>query len=313
MIRLLTAASVVLCAACGSTPTTAAPPASPAATPAPNAEPDDQPITPPAGMRTYYVVLLRRGGAWTAEQTPEVAELGRGHMKHIAEMARAGHLIAAGPFLGQTDATDFAGIYIFDVKSLAEVKALTARDPAVAAGRFEPEYLIWMGAGGLRVNALTTAPTAAPAATKKPCEASEQRAFDFWIGDWSVTNPKGTIVGTNVISRAHKGCALIERWTSARGGTGSSTNYWDREKKKWVQLWVDGTGGVIHLEGNLVGAAMVLDGSYVEASGKRSRLRGTWTPNEDGSVRQLFEQSADGGKTWSVWFDGLYRRRGKSK
>jgi hypothetical protein len=26
-------------------------------------------------------------------------------------------------------------------------------------------------------------------------------------------------------------------------------------------------------------------------------------------VRQLFEESADGGKTWTLWFDGYYTRR----
>jgi hypothetical protein len=33
----------------------------------------------------------------------------------------------------------------------------------------------------------------------------------------------------------------------------------------------------------------------------------TWTPHPDGSVRQLWEQSTDEGKTWQVAFDGLYR------
>jgi len=30
---------------------------------------------------------------------------------------------------------------------------------------------------------------------------------------------------------------------------------------------------------------------------------------QDGTVRQLWEQSVDGGKTWSVAFDGLYTRK----
>jgi hypothetical protein len=35
----------------------------------------------------------------------------------------------------------------------------------------------------------------------------------------------------------------------------------------------------------------------------------TWTPNPDGTVRQLWEQSKDGGQAFTVLFDGLYRRR----
>jgi len=34
----------------------------------------------------------------------------------------------------------------------------------------------------------------------------------------------------------------------------------------------------------------------------------TWTPRADGTVRQLWETSADG-KTWSAIFDGLYSRK----
>jgi hypothetical protein len=34
----------------------------------------------------------------------------------------------------------------------------------------------------------------------------------------------------------------------------------------------------------------------------------TWTPNSDGSVRQLWEAADDKG-AWSVVFDGRYTRR----
>lgn len=34
-----------------------------------------------------------------------------------------------------------------------------------------------------------------------------------------------------------------------------------------------------------------------------------WTPLPDGRVRQLWASSADKGRTWSVAFDGTYRRR----
>ena len=34
----------------------------------------------------------------------------------------------------------------------------------------------------------------------------------------------------------------------------------------------------------------------------------TWTPANDGSVRQVWELSSDAGKTWTVLFDGRYVR-----
>ena len=34
----------------------------------------------------------------------------------------------------------------------------------------------------------------------------------------------------------------------------------------------------------------------------------TWTPNADGSVRQHWRTTKDGGKTWETAFDGKYVR-----
>ena len=53
---------------------------------------------------------------------------------------------------------------------------------------------------------------------------------------------------------------------------------------------------------------MVLEGELIGPQGGSQPFRGTWTPNGDGSVRQLFEISADSGATWSTWFDGRYVR-----
>ena len=41
-------------------------------------------------------------------------------------------------------------------------------------------------------------------------------------------------------------------------------------------------------------------------TGEKRPFRMTFTPRDDGSVRQFLEESTDGGKTWSVWFDGRY-------
>jgi hypothetical protein len=35
----------------------------------------------------------------------------------------------------------------------------------------------------------------------------------------------------------------------------------------------------------------------------------TWRETAPGEVRQLWEQTTDGGKTWTVSFDGRYRKR----
>jgi hypothetical protein len=67
------------------------------------------------------------------------------------------------------------------------------------------------------------------------------------------------------------------------------------------------------LAGSFANGAMVLEGRHEPdpKTGLVGRERITWTANADGSVRQLWESSKDDGATWSVAFDGLYRRRGK--
>ena len=53
---------------------------------------------------------------------------------------------------------------------------------------------------------------------------------------------------------------------------------------------------------------MVLEGEVRSADGSRTRHRITWTPDADGSVRQLWESTNDKGE-WTVAFDGRYTRR----
>ena len=59
-------------------------------------------------------------------------------------------------------------------------------------------------------------PASKPAPSQPPaCVASEFRQFDFWLGKWRVTGPKGNQVGTSEISRVSEGCAIREQWTSS--------------------------------------------------------------------------------------------------
>lgn len=121
---------------------------SPKCPPAPAAMPAAAP-TAPAGelkMRSYFLVLLRRGPAWTAEKTPETKALFEGHMANIEAMAKSGKLLIAGPMdADPADKTAVAGIFLFDVPTKDEVVALMKGDPAIAAQRLVPEILTWFG------------------------------------------------------------------------------------------------------------------------------------------------------------------------
>jgi hypothetical protein len=57
---------------------------------------------------------------------------------------------------------------------------------------------------------------------------------------------------------------------------------------------------------------MVLSGDRPQADGTVATDRITFTPNDDGSVRQHWETSTDG-KTWTTAFDGHYVRVGETE
>jgi hypothetical protein len=156
----------------------------------------------------------------------------------------------------------------------------------------------------------STASADAQAPPAAPCETGDRHAeFDFWVGEWDVYMPDGRQAGTNRIEKAERGCLLVEHWSGAGGVTGTSVNFYDPARALWRQLWVSVDGGLIEIEGGLRGGSMILEGFLIGPDGSRQTFRGAWTPNADGSVRQHFETSGDGGRTWETWFDGRYVRR----
>ena len=156
----------------------------------------------------------------------------------------------------------------------------------------------------------------APAKRPVPCSAAEHRQFDFWLGEWDVFDPSGKAVGQSRVESILNGCVIAEHWSSGGNppgaGDGKSFNQYNAQLGQWEQFWVDAQGTRLILNGNLVVGSMVLSGQQPKAdpkTGVAQRERITWTPNGDGSVRQLWESSGDDGKTWTVAFDGQYRRK----
>ena len=151
--------------------------------------------------------------------------------------------------------------------------------------------------------AVQAAPDARP-----PCrEDPRAREFDFWTGRFRVEDRDGNLLGENTITRAQEGCVLVEHWSGVRGGTGMSMNFYDPTRGQWRQVWVS-PGVLIEIAGGLAQGSMVLEGhAYYRATGEKRPFRGTWTPLADGAVRQFFEESADGGRSFAPWFEGFYR------
>ena len=145
-------------------------------------------------------------------------------------------------------------------------------------------------------------------AAPPPCDSPEHHQFDFWIGDWQVHRPDGALAGINRITREYGGCVIHERYATGKGYSGESLNVYDATRKTWHQSWVDNGGMLLLLDGGLRDGKMVMEGQTVGADGQATRHRITWTPNPDGSLRQLW-QSTDAKGDWTTAFDGKYTRK----
>jgi hypothetical protein len=156
---------------------------------------------------------------------------------------------------------------------------------------------------GLLMGSLAQTPPQPP----PRCDQPQHREFDFWVGEWEVTTPDGKPAGRNSITKEMDGCVIHEHWDGAGGMKGESFNIWDRQTRRWHQTWVNTAGNLLLLDGEFKDGAMRMTGPS-GAPGQRVMNRVTWTPDPDGSVRQLWEVSSDDGKSWKPVFDGRYRK-----
>lgn len=98
------------------------------------------------GMRKYVMAFLKRGPN-RSQDSVTAANLQRAHMENIGRMAKEGKLVLAGPFL---DDGELRGIYVFNVETIEEAKALTETDPAIKAGRLVMELHPWYGSAAVQ-------------------------------------------------------------------------------------------------------------------------------------------------------------------
>lgn len=145
------------------------------------------------------------------------------------------------------------------------------------------------------------------------CADAARHNFDFWIGDWTVSDSVGTTVyGTNLITSEEGGCLIHEHWVGSKGGSGQSLNFYDLDLKKWVQVWVGSGGENLRLEGALENGKMVFTGTSTGSNGGKVEHRAIWSKEPDGRVRQYWKQTSDGGKTWQFVIDGWYKLKPKA-
>jgi len=98
-------------------------------------------------MRSYVLVILKTGPS-KIPAGPERDAMFAGHFANIKRLADGGKLVLAGPFDG---VDGWRGMFIFDVKTVDEAKALTATDPVIKSGEMVAEYHAYYGSAALKL------------------------------------------------------------------------------------------------------------------------------------------------------------------
>ena len=190
-------------------------------------------------------------------------------------------------------------------------KALEQMD-ALASGGFnlpgyfedQPDY------DSIRQDARFIKALEAVRAARFPCEADERHhAFDFWIGEWTVT-VGGTFAGTNSIQPILGHCTLLEQWESAAGTSGKSYNYYDPGYDHWRQIWISDSGNFIEFTGVARDGGIFYTAETINpADGTTTMHKFEFTQIGNGVVRQFWQTSSDNGETWTSIWDAEYARR----
>jgi hypothetical protein len=184
----------------------------------------------------------------------------------------------------------------------------------MAASRGTGLQLILLLAAGSAAHAQTASPSPAP--PPRPCaNAPEHRAFDFWLGEWDVrpaAQPERPPSHSR-IEAIEDGCVIYEQYTTPQGYSGRSFNAYDPERKQWQQFWVDNAGGIHHYRGQARDGNLYYEAEGVVLPGELApvRMKMTFFNLGPDKVRQFFEKSADGGKTWQKSWDLIYTRTNK--
>ena len=143
-----------------------------------------------------------------------------------------------------------------------------------------------------------------------PCAADERHhAFDFWVGEWNVTQ-NGQFAGTNSVQPILGHCAIFEQWESAGGSFGKSFNYYDPGHDHWRQIWIGDSGSIIEFTGEARDGGIFYTAETINpADGSVTLHKFEFTQLDGGIVRQYWETSSDNGTTWTPIWDGRYERQ----
>lgn len=143
----------------------------------------------------------------------------------------------------------------------------------------------------------------------RPCSVrSDFRYLDFFVGDWDLQIQGQSIQTTNVrLDLA--GCVVLQDDSVQNGYQAKATHFYNADLGKWQQTYIDTRGEFALWTGEVKDGVLTYRREAVAANGATTSHRSTFTKMEADRIHQVYEQSTDGGKTWTTTFDAFYVRR----
>lgn len=154
-------------------------------------------------------------------------------------------------------------------------------------------------------------PHARAAVIAGPCVSNpDNRALDFWLGDWSVAAPGSAPSAKSTVVLELDKCVVVERWDGGRGHTGENVLAYSADDQSWHGLFADNEGRVhLFFHGKASPGSVEFSAPSRGPKGETTLNRVTISRINADQVQQLWQKSSDEGKTWTTAFRGQYTRK----
>lgn len=152
----------------------------------------------------------------------------------------------------------------------------------------------------------SAAPIVAQQPPQRPCDTPAHRAFDYWVGEWVVSDTTGRHIANSSITSVSGGCAIAEHWRPLRGADGRSLSWFEPKDGQWHQQWIGGDGWIARFTGAVTGGELTMTETAHAATASQPIARMRWVREGADTVRQVMWQSRDAGATWTSAFVGVY-------
>jgi hypothetical protein len=154
----------------------------------------------------------------------------------------------------------------------------------------------------------SASPVAAQQPTPPSCDSPDHRAFDYWVGEWVVSDTTGRHIANSSITSVSRGCAIAEHWRPLRGAEGRSLSWFEPKDGRWHQQWIGGDGWIARFAGGVTDGELTMTEAAHPATAAPPIARMRWMRVGADTVRQVMWQSRDAGGTWTPAFVGVYVR-----